>query len=79
MHDFVLSPRQFGFVVGTRAAGALGIGLLLANRIPESRRRRIGLTLVALGIATTVPAAKIVFGRRGSGQLPFQSGHEAEP
>jgi hypothetical protein len=64
MQDFVLSPRQFGFVVGTRAAGAFGMGLLVANRIPEHRRRKIGLTLLAIGLATTVPAAKLLFGRR---------------
>jgi hypothetical protein len=64
MHDFVLTPPQFAFVMGTRAAGAFGIGLLLANRIPERRRRKIGLTLLAIGLATTVPAAKLVFGGR---------------
>jgi hypothetical protein len=52
---------MFGFVVATRAALAAGIGLLLANRIPESRRRVIGLTLVSIGAATTIPAAMAVF------------------
>ena len=66
MHDLVLSPRQFGFVIGTRAAGAFGLGLLLASRISEHRRRRLGLTLLAIGLVTTVPAAQLVFGKRAS-------------
>jgi hypothetical protein len=68
MQDVVLRPRQLGFLIGTRAAGAVGIGLLLANRIPERRRRTIGLMLLAFGLATTVPAAKLVFGRHGAAE-----------
>ena len=60
----VLSPPLLGFVVGTRAALAFGLGLLLAGRIPEDRRRAVGLTLVALGAATTIPAVMSVLGSR---------------
>jgi hypothetical protein len=62
--NLVLTPPLLGFVVGTRAALAFGFGLLLADRIPASRRRVVGLTLVAIGAATTIPAAVSVFGRR---------------
>jgi hypothetical protein len=51
------------FIVGTRVALAFGVGLLVAGRIPEERRRSIALTLIAFGAATTVPAARAVFGR----------------
>jgi hypothetical protein len=63
---------MLGFVVATRAALAAGIGLLVANRIPERRRRAIGLTLVSIGAATTIPAAIAVFrGRTGpTAELP---------
>jgi hypothetical protein len=64
MNDLVLSPPLLGFVVGTRAALGFGLGLLLASRIPESRRRTVGLALVAIGAATTIPAAISVLGRR---------------
>lgn len=57
---------MFGFVVATRAALAAGIGLLVANRIPERRRRAIGLTLVSIGAATTIPAAIAVFRGRAT-------------
>jgi hypothetical protein len=62
--NLVLSPRLLGFVVGTRAALAFGVGLLLADRIPEARRRSLALTLIAIGAATTIPAARSVFARR---------------
>ena len=59
-----LDPRLLVFIVGTRAALAFGAGLLLADRIPASRRRTIGLALVGIGAATTIPAAIGVFGSR---------------
>jgi len=62
--NLVLTPPLFGFVVGTRAALAFGLGLLLADRIPGPRRRAVGLALVAFGAATTIPAAMAVFGHR---------------
>jgi hypothetical protein len=68
--NLILTPPLLGFVVGTRAALAFGLGLLLADRIPESRRRAVGLTLVAIGAATTIPAAMSVFGRRVPSELP---------
>ena len=60
MQSFNLKPRSFGFVVGTRAALAFGLGLLAASRIPEGRRKRLGLALLGLGVATTVPAVRML-------------------
>ena len=56
--------RVLGFVVGTRAALAAGVALLVSSRLTAARRRRLGLTLIAIGAATTVPAAYSVV--RGS-------------
>ena len=72
MKTVVLALPTFGFIVATRAALAAGIGLLMANRIPASRRRTIGLTLVSIGAVTTIPAAMALFrGRRDeSAALP---------
>jgi hypothetical protein len=63
MTNLVLNLPTFGFVVATRAALGVGIGLLLSERLPAERRRAVGLTLVALGAATTIPAVMAV--RRG--------------
>ena len=51
-----LSIPQFAFVIATRAALGAGIGLLLSQRLPRKSLRALGLTLVALGALTTVPA-----------------------
>jgi hypothetical protein len=65
MDNISLSWPLLGFVVGTRAALAFGIGLLVADRIPQDKRRAIALTLIGIGVATTVPAARSVFARSG--------------
>jgi hypothetical protein len=63
MKDLIkVNLPTFGFVVATRAMLGMGIGLLLAGRLTTEQRRKLGLGLVALGVATTVPAAWAVFG-----------------
>jgi hypothetical protein len=56
MKHVLMEVPTFGFIVATRAALGVGLGLLLASRIPESRRRAMGMALVAIGVATTIPA-----------------------
>jgi hypothetical protein len=60
MKTMVLNIPTFAFIVGTRAALAGGIGLLLSNRMPARRRRTMGAALVAMGAVTTIPAAMSV-------------------
>ncbi|HSP17780.1 MAG TPA: hypothetical protein VLV78_23750 [Thermoanaerobaculia bacterium] len=62
-HRNVTVPELF-FVVGTRAALAAGVALLVSGRLSERQRRIIGTTLVAIGAVTTVPAAMMIFGKR---------------
>ena len=57
MKAFVLDAPTFAFIIGTRVALAVGFGLLMSDRLPAERRRRIGTLLVAVGAATTIPAA----------------------
>jgi len=61
MKSLNLKPAVLGFVVGTRAALAFGLGMMVAERIPEPRRRKIALTLIGLGAATTLPAVRFLF------------------
>jgi hypothetical protein len=63
MKELVLAPPVFGFVVGTRAMFGFGVGLLVASRIPDARRRTIGTVLAALGAVSTIPAVMLVFRR----------------
>lgn len=60
MKRVVLELPTFAFVVGTRAALGVGIGLLLSERLPIAKRRAVGAAMVAVGAATTIPAALAV-------------------
>ena len=40
MKQVVLTIPTFAFIVATRAALGVGIGLLVSSRMPQSRRRR---------------------------------------
>ena len=58
--NVLLNLPTFAFIVSTRAALGIGIGLLLSERLPVQRRRAIGATLIAVGAVTTVPALRSV-------------------
>jgi hypothetical protein len=59
MRVITLPIRAIAFVIATRAALAAGIGLLLAERIPADRRRKIATVLIAFGAITTIPAVRL--------------------
>jgi hypothetical protein len=63
MRKLVLTVPELAFIAATRGALGFGAGLLLARKFNESRRRAVGLSLVAIGVATTIPAARRLFGR----------------
>ena len=58
-----LNVPTLGFIIATRAALGVGIGMLVAGRMRPTRRRKVGSALVALGAATTIPAVMAI--RRG--------------
>ena len=55
---------ELALLAGTRGMLGAGIGLLLADRLSEDKRKGIGWTLMAVGALTTIPLAMIVFSRR---------------
>jgi hypothetical protein len=59
-----LGLPEFALIVGSRALMGVGVGLLMADRISLNRRRKIGWSLLGLGIATALPLAADVLGRR---------------
>ena len=73
MKNVMLSLPTFGFVVATRAALGIGIGLLMSDRIPSARRRTVGAALIALGAATTVPAVLALRRGRRRAETPSSS------
>jgi hypothetical protein len=66
-----------GFVISTRAALAAGVALLVADRLPASRRRAIGSALVAIGAATTIPALIAVRRATRRSRVPAGVGSDA--
>jgi len=64
MRQHALTTPQVAFIAGTRGALGFGVGLLLAEKLNASRRRRLGWSLLTLGLATTIPAARTLFGKR---------------
>ncbi len=59
-------PLPFiGMIAGTRTALGAGIGLLVANKLRETARRRAGLALLIVGVLSTIPlVAKVASGVR---------------
>ena len=57
MKSILLDLPTLGFIVSTRVMLGVGIGLLASEQLPPDRRKAIGRTLIAIGAATTVPAA----------------------
>jgi hypothetical protein len=48
---------ELALVAATRGMLGAGIGLLAAPRLQDRERRAVGLTLLAVGILTTIPLA----------------------
>jgi hypothetical protein len=63
MRDKTLTLPELMFVIGTRAMLAAGVALLVSHRMSDRQRRLIGMTLLAVGAVTTIPAAIAVFGQ----------------
>jgi hypothetical protein len=61
MQSRTLTIPTLALVAGTRGILGAGIGLLLASRLSEARRRGIGSWLFAVGLFSTIPLALRVF------------------
>ena len=58
-----LTLPLIGAIAATRAMLGAGVGLFASTRVPRKRRRAVGLVLVGVGVASTIPIALKVFGR----------------
>jgi uncharacterized membrane protein YfcA len=64
MQERGITLPELGLIAGTRAALGAGLGLLLADRLDDDRRRAIGWTLLLVGAISTIPLAIEVLGKR---------------
>ena len=51
-------------IAATRGAIGFGAGLLLANKFKGEQRKTLGWTLFVMGLASTIPIAMRIFGRK---------------
>jgi len=70
MRKFELNVPTFGFAVATRALLGAGIGLLLSGRLSPKRSRSLGMTLLSIGAASTIPLVRALIRARKQQQQP---------
>jgi hypothetical protein len=64
VYETKISLPELGLVGGTRAVLGLGLGLLLAGRMSDEKRRAVGWSLFLVGALSTVPLAFDILGKR---------------
>jgi len=57
---------EIAIIAATRGAIGFGAGLLLAGKFKRERRKVLGWTLFLSGLASTIPIAMHVFGKKGT-------------
>jgi hypothetical protein len=55
---------ELALIAATRGAIGFGAGLLLAEKFERHRRKVLGWTLFLSGLASTIPIAMHVFGKK---------------
>ena len=72
-----ISVPTLAAVAATRGMLGAGIGLLLAGRLADQRRLKVGRTLLAVGALSTIPLALKVFrGKRADMHTGTHTHHE---
>ena len=59
-----ITVPELAIIAATRGAIGFGAGLLLAGKLGKERRTMIGWTLFLSGLASTIPIAMHVFGKK---------------
>jgi hypothetical protein len=64
MRSVELSLPELALIGATRGLLGVGIGLLLADKLAPEARPAVGRTLLAVGVASSLPLALLVLGKR---------------
>jgi hypothetical protein len=59
-----LTVPQIAIIAATRGAIGFGAGLLLADKFRRAKRKALGWSLFLSGLASTIPIAMHVFGKK---------------
>jgi hypothetical protein len=66
MRETRVSLPELAMIAATRGMLGVGVGLLIAERVGQERRRAVGATLLAIGALSTIPLAlEVLGGKRG--------------
>jgi len=79
MKETTLPLPQLGLIAATRGMLGAGIGLLLADKLAPEARKAAGVTLLAVGILTTIPLAMQVFGGANANAVGTTTGAPSVP
>jgi hypothetical protein len=60
---------ELWLIAATRGVIGFGAGLLVADRLNKDKRKVLGWSLFATGLASTLPIALHVFGRKHANAL----------
>jgi hypothetical protein len=55
---------ELALIAATRGVIGFGVGLLLADKFKRERRKALGWSLLLSGLASTIPIAMHVFGKK---------------
>jgi hypothetical protein len=64
MKTLELTLPEMALIAGTRGMLGAGVGLLVADKINDDKRKAIGWTLFLIGAISTIPLAIEVLGKR---------------
>jgi hypothetical protein len=64
---------EIALIAATRGAIGFGAGLLLAGKFNRERRKQVGWTLFLSGLASTIPIAMHVFGKKEASVTEHQA------
>ena len=70
MRESTLTIPEIALIGATRGALGAGVALLLCDKLDRKERRAVGWTLFLVGIATTIPLARVVLGSKPGRHLP---------
>ena len=65
MKERSLTMPELILIAGTRVALGAGVGLLVAGKVNDSKRKGAGWALLAVGVLTTFPLLLNVLGKGG--------------
>lgn len=68
-----MSIGQTGLIAATRGILGAGIGLLLAGKLSDDKRKKLGVPLLVVGVLTTIPIAISVATKLRDANLPVRA------